>query len=318
MIQNTKTALLLAATFAIAAPALAQAPSEAQRAAIKSNCRSDYMAHCSSIPPGGAASLQCLQKNMASLSGGLRRRGEGGGGSQPRPRRSLPAAPKEEPKETKAEPAPAAEPAKPAAAEPAAKASTKAAATTPGKPSSAQISGDPRQLPLRLSQGLRGCADRRRGGAGMPGKEQGKTLGRLRKGGCRGRRRQRGAGSKQRGACASQRQRSSRRGGSCCRAGSAGAAADAAARSAVRGALGLRRRRARALRRRARGRRPHHRMPRLAAGGAVAGLPRRVGAVRRAIIPPANFGWRRGCRGARVAQIGSILSIREDYPCASP
>jgi len=139
MIQNMKTALLLAATFAIAAPAFAQAPSEAQRAAIKSNCRSDYMAHCSSIPPGGAASLQCLQQNMASLSGACA--GAVKAVSAPSETKAEPAAaPKEEPKETKAEPAPAAESAKPAAAEPAAKASTKATSTTPGKPSSAQIS----------------------------------------------------------------------------------------------------------------------------------------------------------------------------------
>ena len=52
----------------IAAPALAQGPSQAQRDAVKSQCRSDYMAHCASIPPGGEASLQCLQKNMSSLS----------------------------------------------------------------------------------------------------------------------------------------------------------------------------------------------------------------------------------------------------------
>jgi len=62
--------LLAAAIFATAAPALAQAPSQAQRDAIKSQCRSDYMAHCSSVPPGGEASLQCLQKNMSSLSSG--------------------------------------------------------------------------------------------------------------------------------------------------------------------------------------------------------------------------------------------------------
>ncbi|WP_065754629.1 hypothetical protein [Bradyrhizobium paxllaeri] len=60
--------LLAAAITAIAAPALAQAPTQAQRDAIKSQCRSDYMAHCSSVPPGGEASLQCLQKNMSSLS----------------------------------------------------------------------------------------------------------------------------------------------------------------------------------------------------------------------------------------------------------
>jgi hypothetical protein len=139
MTRNMKTALLLAASFALTTSALAQAPSEAQRAAIKSNCRSDYIAHCSSIPPGGAASLQCLQKNMASLSGACA--GAVKAVSAPAETKAEPAAaPKEEPKETKAEPAPAAEPAKPAAAEPAAKASTKAAATTPGKPGSAQIS----------------------------------------------------------------------------------------------------------------------------------------------------------------------------------
>jgi hypothetical protein len=59
-----------AAAFAMAQPAFSQGPTDAQRAAIKSQCRSDYIAHCSSITPGGAAALQCLQKNMASLSGG--------------------------------------------------------------------------------------------------------------------------------------------------------------------------------------------------------------------------------------------------------
>src|SRR4030095_15787219 len=63
-------ALLAAALFAVATPALSQGPSEAQREAVKSQCRSDYMAHCSSIPPGGEASLQCLAKNMSSLSAG--------------------------------------------------------------------------------------------------------------------------------------------------------------------------------------------------------------------------------------------------------
>ena len=58
-------ALLMAAT-----PALSQGPSEAQKEAVKSQCRSDYMAHCSSVPPGGEASIQCLAKNMSSLSAG--------------------------------------------------------------------------------------------------------------------------------------------------------------------------------------------------------------------------------------------------------
>ncbi|WP_027580237.1 cysteine rich repeat-containing protein [Bradyrhizobium sp. Ai1a-2] len=73
MIETLKRACGRALPFSVvlfATAALAQAPSEAQREAIKSQCRSDYMAHCSSIPPGGEASLQCLQKNMSSLSAG--------------------------------------------------------------------------------------------------------------------------------------------------------------------------------------------------------------------------------------------------------
>ena len=75
MNNTLKRAMKLAPWFAVvavlvAAPALAQAPSQAQRDAIKFQCRSDYMAHCSSVPPGGEASLQCLQKNMSSLSSG--------------------------------------------------------------------------------------------------------------------------------------------------------------------------------------------------------------------------------------------------------
>src|SRR2546430_143830 len=62
--------LSVAAILATAGPALAQAPSQAQRDAIKSQCRADYIAHCSSVPPGGAASLQCLEKNKAKLSAG--------------------------------------------------------------------------------------------------------------------------------------------------------------------------------------------------------------------------------------------------------
>lgn len=53
--------------FAVA-DAAAQQPSQAQIGAVRSACRSDYMAHCSSVPPGGKASLACLQKNAASLS----------------------------------------------------------------------------------------------------------------------------------------------------------------------------------------------------------------------------------------------------------
>jgi len=66
--RAAKLVPLLAASAIFATAAFAQAPSQAQRDAIKSQCRSDYIAHCSSVPPGGEASLQCLQKNMSSLS----------------------------------------------------------------------------------------------------------------------------------------------------------------------------------------------------------------------------------------------------------
>jgi Cysteine rich repeat len=56
--------------FAAAAPAHSQSPTDAQHSAIRSQCRADYEAHCASIPPGGKASLQCLQQNMSSLSSG--------------------------------------------------------------------------------------------------------------------------------------------------------------------------------------------------------------------------------------------------------
>src|SRR6202051_4966426 len=64
------TAFIVTVLFAVATPAFSQAPTDAQRNAIRSECRSDYEAHCASVPPGGAASLQCLQKNMSSLSSG--------------------------------------------------------------------------------------------------------------------------------------------------------------------------------------------------------------------------------------------------------
>jgi len=124
-------ALLTVAIFATAAAGLAQAPSQAQRDAIKSQCRSDYIAHCSSIPPGGEASLQCLQKNMSSLSASCKSAVQA---VEP------PAEPKAEsaptaPAAPKTESTPAAATTKPETAAPAA-----AASTTAKQPSSAQIS----------------------------------------------------------------------------------------------------------------------------------------------------------------------------------
>jgi hypothetical protein len=59
----------IVASLSLAAmPAHSQQPTSAQRDAIRSACRADYEAHCASVPPGGAASLQCLQQNMSALS----------------------------------------------------------------------------------------------------------------------------------------------------------------------------------------------------------------------------------------------------------
>lgn len=53
----------------LAAPATAQ-PTKQQQDALRSSCRSDYMANCMSVKPGGAEALQCLKRNMAKLSPG--------------------------------------------------------------------------------------------------------------------------------------------------------------------------------------------------------------------------------------------------------
>jgi hypothetical protein len=47
----------------------AHQPTDAQRSAVKSACRSDFMAQCAGVTPGGADALSCLQKHNASNSG---------------------------------------------------------------------------------------------------------------------------------------------------------------------------------------------------------------------------------------------------------
>jgi hypothetical protein len=131
---STRKALLAAALFATATSAFAQAPSEAQKSAIRSACRSDFMAHCASVTPGGVEAYQCLQSHMSSLSSGCQtavRAVEPAAApkSEAAPAKSEPA--KSEPAKTEA--APAAEP----AAKPAAEATPKTAA--PKQPSSAQV-----------------------------------------------------------------------------------------------------------------------------------------------------------------------------------
>jgi hypothetical protein len=52
-------------------PAFAQL-SDAQRSAIKSACRGDYMSVCASVPTGTQASLQCLVEHSQNVSAGCR------------------------------------------------------------------------------------------------------------------------------------------------------------------------------------------------------------------------------------------------------
>ncbi|MDF0494109.1 cysteine rich repeat-containing protein [Bradyrhizobium yuanmingense] len=130
---STRTALLATALFATATGAFAQ--TEAQKSAIRSACRSDFMAHCSSVTPGGVEAYQCLAKNMSSLSSGC----------QTAVRAVEPAAaPKTEAAPAKSEPAKS-EPAKTEAAPAAAPASKPGAAAAPKaaaakQPSPAQVS----------------------------------------------------------------------------------------------------------------------------------------------------------------------------------
>lgn len=51
------------------APLAAQQPTADQTAAIRQSCRSDFMANCSGVKPGGADALACLKRNVAKLSG---------------------------------------------------------------------------------------------------------------------------------------------------------------------------------------------------------------------------------------------------------
>ena len=111
----TLCALAAALTIAVASPSVAQ-PTDAQKQAVKSACRSDYMAHCSSVTPGGEAALQCLAKNMSSLSSGCQTAVKAIEAS---------AAPKSEP--AKSEPA-----------------KTEAAAPAAPKPETAQPAADPK------------------------------------------------------------------------------------------------------------------------------------------------------------------------------
>ena len=300
--RAAKLGTLLAVTI-FATAAGAQAPSQAQRDAIKSQCRGDYMAHCSSVPPGGAESLQCLQKNMSSLSAGC-----AGAVKAVQP----PAAPKAE---TAPAPAPAKESAPTAArTEPAPAATTTAKPAAPTAAPKAAATAAPAQQPssAQISAIRSACrSDYPKVCAGVPtggapalqclDTEQVKALGRLWTGGQRGNRRHCRAGGKWR----------NRRGAGGHRNGGGArrdrAAADAAARGVVGGTLGLRCRCPLAVRHRCGRRRPHRAMPGKQRCLAVARLQGRADAIRRAIASrpreaSRDAATRRACRQHRTLQ----------------
>jgi len=134
---STRTALLAVALFATATSAFAQASTEAQKSAIRSACRSDFMSHCSSVTPGGVEAYQCLQKNMSSLSSGCASAVRAVEPAAAPKTEAAPAAPKTQ-AAPKVEAAPAAPKAETTpAAKPAAAPAPKAAAAK--QPSSAQV-----------------------------------------------------------------------------------------------------------------------------------------------------------------------------------
>jgi len=61
-------AFFFAAAMVVAAPVHAQQPTPAQQGAIRDACRSDFMANCRGVQPGGAEALACLQQNAAKTS----------------------------------------------------------------------------------------------------------------------------------------------------------------------------------------------------------------------------------------------------------
>lgn len=50
------------------APTAAQQPTQAQRDAVRAACRSDFMANCAGVQPGGKDALECLMRNEPKLS----------------------------------------------------------------------------------------------------------------------------------------------------------------------------------------------------------------------------------------------------------
>jgi hypothetical protein len=68
MTPSMQKALFVSVLIALAAPAPAQPPTDAQRSAIRSACRGDYANVCANVPTGGKEALQCLQQHQSEVS----------------------------------------------------------------------------------------------------------------------------------------------------------------------------------------------------------------------------------------------------------
>ena len=95
--------------------ARAQQPSQDQIAAIRASCRSDFMANCSGVTPGGKDALECLKRNLANLSGSCKT-AVSAITPAPEPAAALPAAPAPSPSAAVPSSSPPPSRAKPAAA----------------------------------------------------------------------------------------------------------------------------------------------------------------------------------------------------------
>jgi hypothetical protein len=101
-----KPSLLASLIIGLAAiPVAAQQPTQEQRDAIRAACRSDFIANCSSVQPGGRDAFECLLRNDAKLSASCKAAVGAVAASQTP---QAPQAPKPSPAAPSAEPAPVA------------------------------------------------------------------------------------------------------------------------------------------------------------------------------------------------------------------
>lgn len=133
------TTLLCLAALAFIGSAAAQL-SDAQKNALKSNCRSDYMSNCMSVTPGGKEALMCLDSHMATLSPGCQAAVKSA--LPPPPAAAAPPPPAPPPATAATPPPPAA-----AAAPPPPVVPKPAASTPPAQPDKKAKAAAPKALP---------------------------------------------------------------------------------------------------------------------------------------------------------------------------